>query len=350
MLKGREQDKVFLHKSVELSNQKVLVTGATGFIGSHVARRLMSDRRAVVRALVRTPSKAKELAKLGVEVVQGDLADFDSLARAAQGCSVVIHAAAQVSSVPSRKTFEQSNVAGTENLVRATALAKASRFVHLSSIAVFGLATSGEVTDQSPRRHSGDAYCDTKLDGEEVVLRYSRESRLPITILRPSAVYGPGSTHWSIIPLKRIKKGRMFLVQGGKGLLNYVYIDNLVDAILLALEDERSVGEAFIVNDGATAWCEFFGAYARMLGAADGTPGIASVPLWVARLWVHYRNFLAVLRGETTRVPPNALGFLMSSAMYRQTRIEEKLGHRSRINLKEGLQRTERWFRETGLL
>lgn len=310
----------------------------------------MKDRRAAARALVRTPSKAEALAKLGAEVVQGDLADFSSLARAAQGCSVVIHTAAQVSSVPGRETFELSNVAGTENLLRAADAAKVSHFVHLSSIAVFGLATSGEVTDQSPRRHSGDAYCDTKLDGEEVVLRYSRESRLPITILRPSAVYGPESTHWSVIPLKRIKKGRMFLVHGGKGLLNYVYIDNLVDAILLVVEDEQSVGEVFIVNDGATTWREFFGAYARMLGPTDGTTRIPSVPLWVARLWVHYRNFLAALRGETTRVPPNALGFLVGSAVYLQTHIEEKLGHGSRINLAEGLQRTEAWFRETGLL
>lgn len=331
---------------MELSRQKVLVTGVTGFIGRHVARRLVTDCRAAVRGLVRDPSKAEELGKLGVELVRGDLTDSASLEQAVRGCSVVIHAAAQVSSVPDRKIFERSNITGTENMLRATAEAGVARFVHLSSIAVFGLAPSGEVTDQSPRQHSGDPYCDTKLDAEELAFRYQRGGRLPITILRPSAVYGPGSTHWSVIPLKRIKKGKMFVFDGGRGLLNYVYIDNLVDAILLAAEDDRAIGDAFIVNDGAATWLEYFSAYARMAGKNS----VRSIPLWAAKLWVRGRNLLAALRGEPYRLHANALGFLVAKASFRQTHIEEKLGHRSRIGLEEGLRRTETWFHEAALL
>jgi len=331
---------------MELGSQKVLVTGATGFIGGHVVRTLLDVRHAAVRGLVRDPAKGQELAKYGVEIIRGDLSDFPSLQRAVAGCGTVVHAAAQVAAVPNHQIFEQSNRVGSENLMRAAAESGVARFVHLSSIAVFGLAASGEVTDASPRRPSGDPYCDTKFDAEEIVLNALRERRLPITILRPSAVYGPGSTHWSVIPLKRIKKGKMFLVDGGRGLLNYVYISNLVDAILLAAEDERAVGEAFIVNDGAIRWSEFLGAYARMAGKRK----IPSVPLWAAKGWVHYRNFVATLRREASRVPPNSLGFLTGTAVYRQTHIEQKLGHRSRVNLAEGLRRTERWFRETGLL
>jgi len=331
---------------MDLAKQKVFLTGATGFIGSHVVRRLVLDKHAAVRALVRDPRKAQSLCKLGVEVVEGDLNDFPTLERAVRGCSVVIHAAAQVSAVPHREVFEQSNVAGTENLLRAAAGEAVARFLHLSSIAVFGLAARGEVTDHSPRQHSGDPYCDTKLDGEETVWRYRRANHLPTVILRPSGVYGPGSTHWSVIPLKRIKKGRMFLIGGGRGLLNYVYIDNLVDAILLAAEDERAVGEAFIVNDGATTWREYFAAYARMAGK-DGIP---SIPFWAAKFWLRYRNLVAALKRESTRVPPNALGFLVSTAVYRQTHLEQMLGHRARVGLEEGLRRTEAWFRETALL
>src|SRR5712692_4010926 len=331
---------------MELAHQKVLVTGATGFIGGHVAQRLVRERRADVRALVRDPAKAQGLSKLGVEVVTGNLTDLASLERAVSGCSMVIHAAAQVSSVPSRAAFEQSNVAGTDNLLRAAATAHVARFVHLSSIAVFGLAASGEVNDQTRCAHSGDPYCDTKCDAEERAFRAHREGRLPVTILRPSAVYGPGSTHWSVVPIKRIKKGKMRLFNGGRGLLNYVYIDNLVDAILLAAQDDRAPGEAFIVNDGAVTWREFFGALARMAGRN----GIPSIPLWAAKLWVRYRNLVAALRGESFRVHPNALGFLVATAVYRQTAIEQKLGHRSRVGLEEGLRRTEAWFRASGLL
>ncbi len=331
---------------MKLENQRILVTGATGFIGGHVARRLLAEKSAAVRVLVRDPTKARGLAKLGMELVQGDLGDSAALKRAVHGCRVVIHAAAQVSSVPARETFVQTNVAGTENLLRAAGEAGVERFVHISSIAAFGLPLSGEVDDRSLRKPCGDPYCDTKLAAEEAVFRHGAERRLGVTILRPSSVYGPGSTHWSVIPLKRVKKGKMFLVSGGRGLLNYVYIDNLVDAILRVMEDERAAGEAFIVNDGATTWKEFFGAYARMAGR-DGIP---SVPLWAAKLWVHYRNLVAVIRGETARVPPNALAFLVGAPVYRQTRIELLLGHCSRVSLEEGLRRTEAWFRETGLL
>ncbi len=331
---------------MELADQNILVTGATGFIGGHVVRRLLGEKRSAVRVLARDPAKGEGLAKLGAEVVAGDLADYPSLERAVQGVSVLIHAAAQVAAVPSRETFERSNRAGTENILRAAASAGVRRFIHLSSIAVFGLATSGEINDLSPRGHSGDSYCDTKFEAEEVAWSFARDGRLALSILRPSAVYGPGSAHWSVIPLKRIKKGKMFLVDGGQGLLNYVYIDNLVDAILLAARDDRAVGEAFIVNDGATTWCEYLAAYLRMAGKDR----ITSVPLWAAKLWVRYRNLIAALKRETSRVPANALGFLVGTAVYRQTHIEQTLGHRSRLDLREGLRRTEAWFYETGLL
>ena len=119
-----------------------------------------------------------------------------------------------------------------------------------------------------------------------------------------------------------------------------------MDAILLAATDDRALGEAFIVNDGASTWGEFYGAYARMAGKK----GVSSIPLWAAKVWVRYRNLAAALRGEPYRIHPNGLGFLVARAVYRQTHLEQTLGHHSRVNLEEGLRRTEAWLRETGLL
>src|SRR2546428_8757310 len=141
---------------MELARQKVLVTGATGFIGSRLVARLLREKGAAVRALARDPARAQGLAKLGAEVVIGDLADFASLERAVRDCSAVIHAAAQVSSVSSRDAFEQSNVRGTENILRAAEAARGSRLIHLSSIAFFGRAAFYLGTDQIPRCCSGD--------------------------------------------------------------------------------------------------------------------------------------------------------------------------------------------------
>ena len=332
---------------MELSGQKILVTGSTGFIGGHITRRLLGRECAAVRMLARDARKANELVKLGAGAVEGDLGDMASLERAVEGTEAVVHAAAQVSSVPKRETFAQSNCRGTENLLWAAARAGVRRVVHLSSIAVFGMPAEGEITDRSPRGTSGDPYAASKYDAEVAVERYSRERGLPVIILRPSAVYGPGSTHWSVIPLKRIKKGKFFLVEEGQGLLNYVYIDNLVDAVVLALQSNAAASDAFIVNDGAVTWCEFFMAYARMAGIVKKLP---SVSLLGAKIWARYRNLVAAVNRESSRVPAEALGFLAARAVYHQTHIEETLGHHPRIDLREGMSRTEDWFHETGLL
>ena len=108
-----------------------------------------------------------------------------------------------------------------------------------------------------------------------------------MTVLRPSCVYGPGSPYWSVIPFKRIRKGKMKLIAGGRGAFNYVYIENLVDAILLAAEDDRALGQAFIVNDGVTTWREFFSYYARLAGRE-----LPSVPLAAAKLFLLARNMM----------------------------------------------------------
>ncbi|PYV19200.1 MAG: hypothetical protein DMG21_02305 [Acidobacteria bacterium] len=332
---------------MERSGQAVLVTGATGFIGGHIARRLLSSERARVRVLVRDPRRAEDLVKLGAEAVPGDLGEMNSLERAVEGAASVIHAAAQVSSVPRREAFVEANRRGTENILWAAARARVQRVVHLSSIAVFGMPAEGEITDRSPRGTSGDPYADSKYDAEVAVERYGRERGLPVTILRPSAVYGPGSTHWSVIPLKRIQRGKYFLVDEGQGLLNYVYIDNLVDAVILALESDKAAGDAFIVNDGAVTWCEFFMAFARMAGVTKRLP---SISMRTAKIWARYRNLIAAIKRESSRVPAEALGFMAAQAVYRETHIEEALGYRPRVDLREGMGRTEAWFHETGLL
>ncbi len=331
---------------MEISGQRILVTGATGFIGGHIARRLLAEG-ARVRALVRDRSKAEDLAKLGAEIAPGDLGEMKSLESAVEGAEAVVHAGAQVSAVPRREAFIETNRRGTENILWAAASARVKRVLHVSSIAVFGMPTEGEITERSPRGPCGDPYADTKYDAEVAVDRYSRERGLSVTMLRPSAVYGPGSTHWGVIPLKRIKKRKLFLVDEGQGLLNYVYIDNLGDAALLALRNDKAAGDAFIVNDGAVTWCEFMTCYAHMAGLDGKLP---SVSLGRAKMWARYRNLMAALKREPVRVPAEALGFMVGRAVYRQTHIEEALGHRSRVDLAEGMKRTEAWFRETGLL
>ncbi|HXJ93923.1 MAG TPA: NAD-dependent epimerase/dehydratase family protein [Terriglobia bacterium] len=329
---------------MELEGQRILVTGATGFIGGQVACRLLSENRPV-RVMARRIEKAADLEKLGAEVVMGDLGDEDLLERAAQGCAVVIHCAAQVADRPTRAEYQGPNVGGTENILIASAKAEVKRFVYLSSIAVFGLPASGEITDESPRGPAGESYSDSKYDAEEAVWSFSRARGLPVTVLRPSCVYGPRSPYWSIIPFKRIRRGKMQLIAEGRGAFNYVYIENLVDAILLATEDDRALGQAFIVNDGVTTWQEFFTYYARLTGRQK----LPSVPLAVAKLFLLGRNMMYRFKKKTP-TSLRALSFMVGSAAFRETRLEQTLGYRPKVDLKEGMRLTEAWFRETGLL
>ncbi|HUI40838.1 MAG TPA: NAD-dependent epimerase/dehydratase family protein [Terriglobia bacterium] len=329
---------------MELQGQRVLVTGATGFIGGHIVRRLLRDKL-TVRAMARRPEAAADLAGLGAEVVMGDLGDEDLLERAVQDCAVVVHCAAQVGPAATRTQFEGPNVGGTENMLIASAKGEVKRFVYLSSVAVFGLPSAGEVTDASPRGQSGESYSDSKYGAEEAVWSFCRARGLPFTILRPSCVYGPGSAHWSVLPLKRIRTGKMKLVAGGRGTFNYVYIDNLVDAVVLASGDDRALGEAFIVNDGSTTWREFFMAYARMAGRAR----MPSASLITAKLYLAGRNLMCRFNHKSP-VALRALNFVAGQAVFRETHLEKTLGYRPAVSLEEGLRRTEAWFRETGLL
>jgi len=329
---------------MELRGQRILVTGATGFIGGAVVRRLLQNNH-LTRAMARQPEKAEDLAKLGAEVVMGDLGDEDLLERAVEGCAVVIHAAAQVSPRPTRAEYEGPNIGGTENILMASSRAGAKRFVYLSSVAAFGVPAAGEITDDSPRGPAGESYADSKFAAEEAVWSFCRARGLPFTILRPSCVYGPGSPHWSIIPFKRIRKGRMRLIAGGHGAFNYVYIDNLVDAILLAAQDDRALGQAFIVNDGATTWREFFSSYACLAGRHK----VRSVPLSVAKVVLLWRNLVGRVKGRSP-TSFRALAFLTGSAVFRETHLEQTLGYHPKVTLAEGMRLTEAWFRETGLL
>jgi len=329
---------------MELHGQKILVTGATGFIGGAVVRRLLSEGH-TVRAMARQPEKAADLGELGAEVVMADLGDEDLLERAVEGCAVVIHCAAQVGPADTRTAFEGPNVAGTENVLVACGKGAVKRFVFLSSISAFGLPASGVITDDSPRGLAGEAYSDSKFGAEEAVWSFCHARGLPFTIVRPSCVYGPRSPYWSVIPLKQIRKRKFLIIAGGRGTFNYVYIDNLVDAILLVAADDRALGDAFIVNDGTTTWREFFAAYEKMAGQK----GMRSVSLPVAKAGLAARNLMSRLKHKSPTAQ-RAMNFMTGSAVFSEAHIEQKLGHHTRVPLEEGLRRTEAWFRETGLL
>jgi nucleoside-diphosphate-sugar epimerase len=235
---------------------RILVTGATGFIGVRLCERLALETGASVRALARQWSSAVRIAHLPVEIVLGDVTDPVSLGPAISGCNAVVHLALG---------SDRGIGLGTRQLVAAAHEARVRRFVHMSSTAVYGLnprhPVAGEAT---PLERLGQAYGDAKIRAERAV--WAAVARgLPAVVLRPCIVWGPRS-QWNTGVLKRLQGGQISLVGDGRGICNSVYIDNLIDAVLASLVRPEAVGEAFFVTDAKpVTWGEFVAAHAALL-------------------------------------------------------------------------------------
>ncbi len=243
----------------------VLVTGATGFIGGRLVERLILEEGARVRVLLRDFAHAPRVARFPVEMIGGSVTDLDAVNRAAAGCDVIVHCAFGNSGTPEEK--RAATIAGTEAVAEAARRAGVKRLVHLSTISVYGLPGDGDLDETAPRRFCGDPYSDAKIEAECLVLACHEKHGLPVAVLQPTIVYGPLSGPWTLAPLHQLKHERVVLVDGGGGLCNAVYVDDVVDAILLATTREEAVGQAFLISgDGPVTWRHFYGAFEEMLG------------------------------------------------------------------------------------
>ncbi len=323
------------------------ITGATGFIGSHLARRLLTVEGVAVRVLVRKPEAATWLAELGAELVHGDITQPDSFREAVQGCSIVYHCAGWASERGGRRQVWEVNVDGTKHVVDAAIDANVQRFVHVSSCSVYGSKQAFDIDELTPTRLTGKFYGDSKIAAEEVVLRAYQEHSLPVVVARVSQVYGPGSKQFTIRPVEVIQSGKMVLIDGGNHLCKAIYIDNLIDGLLLCARIEAAVGEAInLTENPPVPWREFFGAYGSMLGVES----LPSLPYPVAWLVALVFEIQAKLKGKQAGFSRGAVQSLRSSNSFSDQKARTLLGWEPAVSLEEGMRRTEAWLREQGYI
>ena len=250
---------------MSLSGRTVLVTGGTGFIGGRLVERLVLEEGCRVRVLVRNFARAPRIAGFPIEMRSGDITDRSAVEAATEGCDVVFHCAFDF--VPTLRGQRRTGVEGTTNVAEAALAAGVERLVHLSTVAVHWPAGDGDLDEDSPWPSSEDAYTLVKREAEERMRELHREGGLPAVILRPTLVYGPFSDFWTLKPIQRMRKGQVPLIDGGTGLCNAVYVDDVVDAMLLAASRPGVEGKAFLISaDAPISWQTFLTALEEAAG------------------------------------------------------------------------------------
>jgi len=333
-----------------VSNRTALVTGATGFIGSHVAERLVREGWQV-RTLVRPSSDTQFIDSLGVHKTVGDLTDPDSVRTAVQGARIVVHCAAMVGDWGPVEQYRKVNVDGMRHLLEAAAAEGVDRFVHVSSLGVYE-ARDHYGTDESeppPTQHI-DGYTQTKVESERLALDYHRKRNLPVVVLRPGFVYGPRDR--TVLPrlLEAIRSGKFRYFGSGDQALNAIYVGNLVEAVMLALGNDRAIGEVFnLTDDEPISKRRFVGTIARLAGYPEPQKRI---PLWLAKLLATILEWRARRKGATKPPIVNKarVKFLGLNLEFSCAKAKEVLGYRPPYRFDEAMEQTIRWFREQGLI
>jgi nucleoside-diphosphate-sugar epimerase len=238
----------------------VLVTGATGFIGGRLVEQLIQQGDLRVRCIVRNVSSTDRLGRLPVELLQMDLRNRDEMNRAVNGVDYVFHCAYDWRS-------RRQNIDGLRNIVEACASHSVKRLVHVSTFSVYEPFPDGPLTEESPNGDRASDYIDTKLDLEEIIFAAVRNRHVAAAIVQPTIVYGPYSVPWTIDPAEHLIFGDVILADGDQGVCNAVYIDDLVDGLILAAVSPAAVGERFLMSGPRpVTWATFFTEIAHVLG------------------------------------------------------------------------------------
>ena len=323
----------------------ILVTGATGFTGGNLARRLAAQGESV-RALVRDAAKARELEAAGIDVRVGQLTSASDVIAAARGCDQIHHIAAVFRTAGHPDSYyREVNVGGTQNVLEAARRLDCERVVHCSTGGVHGHIADPPASETYPFG-PGDVYQRTKLEGELAASAAARRGQR-VTIVRPGPIYGEGDLRFLKL-YRAVARGAFVMIGSGTPKLHMVHIDDLVDGFILCSTCEAAIGEAFILaGPQAPTLNEIVGHIAHSLGVA---PPRWRVPVWPVKA--------AALLCESVCVPlridpplyRRRVAFFTHHREFDCSKAMRLLGYDPKVSPAQGIARTAQWYRAAGYL
>ncbi len=324
-----------------LSNTNILVTGATGFIGAHLAERLADDENASVTATGRNLDAVPFLREK-VSLQKADLLKRDEMSAVLAGQDIVLHIAAWLSErTADEEMARRINVDATRELIELAAQAGVRRVVMTSSIAAYGAPDKLVMDEETPLdAEQSDTYGRTKALGELAARDAAAAHGIELVIVRPGMVYGPRSYSWTTGMLNMVEKGMPTLFGKAEGHAFPVYIDNLCDLLILAATEDAAVGETFNAVDAPVTWNQFFGYYGEMAGKKP-----RRIPFFLARGVVLLKQLLKLHNIPLTN---ERLRFYQTKTVYPYKKATALLGYMPRVGIEEGMEKSAEYLREIG--
>jgi nucleoside-diphosphate-sugar epimerase len=321
----------------------MLVTGAGGFLGSHLADLLVESGERP-RLMVRPGETVTPRAASEADVHRGDLGQPVALATALEGVDLIFHCAARTGPWGPAAEYQRTNVRCLEMLVRTALAAGVRRLVHVSSITVHGNDVGGSADECAPLREEPNPYSRSKLAGERLLARMIREEGAPVTIVRPGWIYGPRDRASFGRLAERIEQGRMVLVGRGDNHLPLIYVRDAARGLLLAGEAEQGAGRSYLlVNDEPVTQRDYLAAIAAELNAPAPT---RHIPYKLALAAGAAAETLGRLthRREPPPVMRYGMQLLGGENRFITTRAREELGFEPLVDLAEGVRRSVAWY------
>lgn len=308
---------------------KCLVTGSAGFIGNALVKRLVEDGHEVKALIHKTQPKYCEKK---VEYVNGDITDVDSIKPLVKNVDVVFHCAAFVKDYGSKDIFYRINVDGTKNLVEACEEFGIKKFIFI-----------GHTRNESEQNIGH--YSRTKALTEQYLLEKYKHNNFPAVILCPGNVYGPGATTWVLRPLERIKKNRIALIDNGKGIFLHTYIDNLIDAIMSAMNEPKTIGKTIDITDGdnTITWGKYLNDLAEMAGEKPIRRNMSkNTALAIGKIMMLFHRIFRIKPWIT----PTVIYIFTNSKKVSILNAEDLLDYKPAIDYNEGIMRVRKWLQD----